>query len=76
MSRFILTLILFFASLLHFFMPQLFNPAIPFDNKLLINFCAGFIEASLAFGLWTIRFRDISARLTALWFLILTPIHI
>ena len=76
MSRFILTLILFFASLLHFFMPQLFNPAIPFDNKLLINFCAGVIEASLAFGLWTIRFRDISARLTALWFLILTPIHI
>jgi uncharacterized protein YqjF (DUF2071 family) len=76
MSRLILTLLLFSAGTLHFFIPQLFNPAIPFEYKWPINLLAGLIEVCLALGLWPPRFRDRSAQMAALWFLILTPVHI
>lgn len=76
MSRFILSLILFLAGLLHLFMPQLFDSAIPFEYKWPINLFAGILEIFLACGLWITRYKDWFAQLTALWFLILIPIHI
>jgi uncharacterized membrane protein len=76
MSRFILSLILFLAGLLHLLMPQLFDSAIPFEYKWPINLFSGFFEIFLAFGLWIPKLKDRSTQLTAIWFLILIPIHI
>ena len=76
MSRSILILVLFFAGLLHLLMPQLFDPAIPFTNKWAINVFSGSLEIVLSLGLCIDRFKDKSARLAALWFLLLTPIHL
>jgi uncharacterized protein YqjF (DUF2071 family) len=76
MSRALLILILIGAGVLHIVRPGLFDPAIPFYFKWPINLSAGILEIVLAFGLCSKKFQDLSARLTALWFLCLTPIHI
>lgn len=75
-SRLLLALILFAAGILHLVRPDLFDPAIPFEPTLAINIAAGLLEIVLAIGLLAKRFRDQAARLTALWFLLLIPIHI
>jgi uncharacterized protein len=75
-SRWLLMVILFSAGVLHLVRPELFDPAIPFDFKWEINLLVGLLEISLAFGLFSHQFRDLAARLTALWFLLLTPIHV
>lgn len=75
-SRFILSFVLSVAGVLHLISPQLFDPAIPFDLKFEINLMSGIFEIILSIGLWVKPFRDFFARLTALWFLFLTPIHI
>lgn len=54
-------------------MPQLFDPAIPFTNKWAINVFSGSLEIILSLGLYIDRFKDKSARLAALWFLLLIP---
>lgn len=71
-----MSLILVMAGMLHWIMPHLFDPAIPFPQKTEINLAAGFIEVLLGFGLWHPSLKDHSAKLSALWFLVLTPIHI
>lgn len=76
MSRAILSLILFTAGILHITMPWLFDPAIPFEFKWLINLSAGILEISLSLGLFIKRIQDFSARMAALWFLCLIPVHI
>jgi len=75
-SRLILSLVLIIAGILHLFAPHLFDPAIPFKLKYEINILAGIIEILLAIGLWIKTIRDKAAQFTALWFLLLTPIHI
>jgi uncharacterized protein YqjF (DUF2071 family) len=75
-SRVLLSLILFVAGLFHIICPQLFDPAIPFAPKSLINICAGVLEIILAIGLWSKKRKDIFARSTALWFVFLIPVHI
>jgi len=72
----LLSLVLFVAGVLHLVRPELFNPAIPFGPKLLINYGSGLFEIILALSLWSRRLGDTAARGAALWFLILTPIHI
>ncbi|MFP5458910.1 MAG: DUF2071 domain-containing protein [Bacteriovoracia bacterium] len=74
--RILLSLLLVVAGVVHVVRPELFDPAIPFGPKLLINYLAGLIEIVLGVGLWPSRFKDHAARLTALWFLVLTPIHV
>ena len=76
MSRFFLSLILFFAGILHLWRPELFDPAIPFDDKWSINVFSGLFEITLGFGLWKKKLQDISAQISALWFLLLIPIHL
>ncbi len=75
-SRAILSLLLFIAGVLHLTHPELFDPAIPFEPKNLINLFSSFLEIALSFGLWPKNFRDHCARASALWFLLLTPVHI
>lgn len=75
-SRLLLTALLAAAGTLHLFAPEVFDPAIPFPWKLEINLSAGALELLLAAGLWPRRTGDHAARLSALWFLLLTPVHL
>lgn len=75
-SRLLLSIILVSAGTLHILRPELFDPAIPFSFKLEINLIAGLLEIFLGLGLWIQNLREQCARMSALWFLILTPIHI
>jgi uncharacterized protein YqjF (DUF2071 family) len=76
LPRALLSLVLLVAGVLHLVRPELFDPAIPFEPKYAINIIAGGIEIILGFGLWSKRLRDYAAQATALWFLILIPIHV
>jgi uncharacterized protein len=75
-SRLLLTGLLAVAGMVHLLAPEVFNPAIPFPWKLEINYAAGVLELLLAVGLWPANLREQAARLSALWFLLLTPVHI
>lgn len=75
-SRLLLSITLAFAGFLHFLRPELFNPAIPFSWTSEINFTAGVLELCLAIILWIPKLRDFAARMCALWFLALIPVHI
>lgn len=75
-SRTLLSLLLASAGFFHLMAPSLFDPAIPFSFTLEINIFAGVLELLLAFGLWLPKTKDLCARMTALWFLLLVPIHI
>ncbi len=75
-SRLLLSSILLVAGVLHLIRPELFDNAIPFSFKFEINLLAGFLEILLGLGLWIPKFKDFAARISALWFLLLTPIHI
>jgi uncharacterized protein len=75
-SRSALSLLLLVAGVIHLARPDLFNPAIPFDHKFEINLAAGILEILLAIGFWIPKSRELSARLSALWFLLLIPIHV
>jgi uncharacterized protein len=75
-SRLAMSSLLIVAGFFHFLHPHIFDPAIPFSFKLEVNYIAGFIEIFLGAGLLLEKTRDLSARLTALWFAILIPIHI
>lgn len=76
MSRFLLSALLTTAAVFHFLWPEAFHPAIPFSFKWEINILVGVWELFLGLGLWSSRFKDLAARLSALWFLLLIPIHI
>ncbi len=76
LSRCALSLLLFTAGWVHLLRPELFDPAIPFAAKGLINALSGGLEIALAVGFWVPPLRDASARLSALWFLLLTPVHV
>ena len=76
MARFSLSLILAAGGVLHLFYPELFDAAIPWGPKWPINLFAGVLELLLSVGLWLRPSRDLAARLSALWFLILIPIHV
>jgi uncharacterized membrane protein len=43
-SRFLLSLVLMVAGLLHIFSPEMFDPAIPFQMKYEINLFAGVLD--------------------------------
>jgi hypothetical protein len=75
-SRLLLTGLLAAAGMVHLLAPEAFNPAIPFPWKLEINYAAGGLELLLALGLWPARTREHAARWSALWFLLLTPVHL
>jgi uncharacterized protein YqjF (DUF2071 family) len=75
-SRILLVGLLATAGVLHLLRPELFDPAIPFSAKLACNIFAGSLELVLAAGLMAARTRDHAARLSALWFLLLTPVHL
>jgi uncharacterized protein len=76
LSQALLSILLFSAGLLHLIRPEFFDAAIPFACKWEINVLSGLVEVLLAFGLCTVKLRDRSAQLAALWFLLLIPIHI
>ncbi len=75
-SRFLLSLVLMVAGLLHIFSPEMFDPAIPFQMKHEINLFAGILEILLSIGFWIPRLSDLSSKICALWFLALIPVHI
>lgn len=76
LSRLLLFALLTLAGLTHLIAPGHFDPAIPFPWKLEINILVGVLEILLAVGLWLKRYQDFAARMTALWFLLLIPVHI
>lgn len=75
-SRFLLSSLLITAALFHFLRPEAFDPAIPLPFKWEVNLLVGLLELFLGLGLWPSKFKDLAARLSALWFLLLLPIHI
>ncbi len=75
-SRLALSALLLVAGVLHLARPELFDPAIPFPWKWEINLFAGVLEILLGLGLWPARTRERAAQGTALWFLLLTPVHV
>jgi uncharacterized protein YqjF (DUF2071 family) len=75
-SRLALSALLFSAGVLHLVRPEVFDPAIPFGPKFEINVFAGILEIALAAGLWFPRLADHAARLSALWFIVLIPVHL
>ena len=75
-SRFLLSLLLMVAGILHVLYPEMFDPAIPFEMKEEINLFAGILEILLSIGLWIPRFSDLSSKICALWFLLLIPVHL
>lgn len=75
-SRLLMSSLLLVAGILHLIRPELFNPAIPFAWKMEINVFAGVLELLLGIGLWTRALRDLTAQITALWFLFLIPVHL
>jgi uncharacterized protein YqjF (DUF2071 family) len=74
--RFGLSLIFLIAGMAHLMTPHLFDPAIPFDQKLEINVAVGILEILLFMGLCFSRTKDVAARMSALWLLLLVPVHI
>ncbi len=75
-AKIFISTLLAYIGALHLITPDLFNPVIPFPWKWEINLISGVLEIVLAILLWIPKTRDFAARMTALWFLILTPIHI
>jgi uncharacterized protein len=75
-SRLSLSLILPVAGVAHLLRPEFFDPAIPFPWKWEINLFSGILEICLAIFLWVPKFNDRAARASALWFLLLIPIHV
>jgi uncharacterized protein YqjF (DUF2071 family) len=75
-SRLSFSFILFVAGVAHLTRPDLFDPAIPFSFKIEINVAAGILEIFLALGLCFSRTKDFAARLSALWLLLLVPVHV
>jgi uncharacterized membrane protein len=75
-SRILMTLLLVTAGLFHLICPGLFDSAIPFPFKAEINLVVGLFEIILGLGLWHSSYKDLFSKLSALWFLLLTPIHI
>ncbi len=75
-SRLALIALLLIAGVLHIARPELFDPAIPFEPKYAINILAGLLEILLALGLSFSRTKNLAVNLTALWFLVLIPIHV
>jgi uncharacterized membrane protein len=73
-ERFFLSLILLSAGILHLVRPEVFDPAIFWGYKELSNVAAGVLELILAL-LLLVR-PGLGARLTALWLVVLLPVHI
>jgi uncharacterized protein len=76
LSRILLSLLLVIAGIVHLWRPEVFNPAIPFPWKWEINLLSGVFEIILGCALWIPKSKDLAARLSALWFLLLTPVHV
>ena len=77
-KRFFLSLILTVAGLLHLVAPRLFVPALPIiiPHPTEIIYITGILEILLAIGLMWRKTQDLSAKLSALYFILLIPIHI
>lgn len=74
LGRLALSSILTIAGILHLVRPEVFHPAIFWGFEDLSNIGAGGLELLLALLLW-IR-PSLGARLSALWFVVLIPIHV
>lgn len=74
----LLVLILTIAGLVHFMDPYAFANSIPLfvPYKLELIYLTGGLEWMLALGLLIKKFRTISAKITAIYFVLLIPIHL
>ena len=75
---FLLSFILFAAGVVHLLRPETFYPLLPdvFDYKKELILGTGYLEIVLALGLCWRRSRDFAAKTTALYFLLLLPVHL
>ena len=66
------------AGAAHLIMPTFFYPLFPetFPFKMFLILLTGPLEFIMAYGLYRKQTRKLYARLTALWFILLTPFHI
>jgi len=73
-----LSLILFIAGMVHLVKPEVFLPAFPqvIPFKIELIYVTGVFEIILAIGLFIKKFQDLAARTTALYFILLLPVHI
>lgn len=76
--KYCLALILLIAGVIHLASPEVFLAAFPFwvPYKIELIYLTGVLEIVLAIGLMIKKFQDLSAKTTALYFLLLLPIHI
>lgn len=77
-KRFFLSAILFSAGVLHLVRPELFSAAIPpyFGYSKEIIYFTGLFEILLAIGLLWRKTLDLTARITAGYFIMLIPVHL
>ena len=75
--KFLLSLILLIAGLVHLVKPEVFLPAFPkvIPFKIELIYVTGVFEIILAIGLLIKKFQDLAAKTTALYFLLLLPVH-
>ena len=75
---FSLSFILFVAGLVHLIRPEVFLPAIPLfiSFPYEVIYLTGILEIILAVGLIRKKTQDMSAKIVALYFFILVPVHI
>ena len=74
----ILSFILLAAGILHLLKPETFYPLLPdiLIHKKELTVFTGYLEIILAFGFFWPRSRDLTAKMTALYFLLILPVHI
>jgi uncharacterized protein len=75
---FLLSLILIVAGLIHLITPEVFLPVMPefIPFHLEIIYLTGILELVLGVGLVNKKTQDLAAKSTALYFLLLLPLHI
>ncbi len=68
------SLVFLVAGIVHIMKPEVFNPAIFWGMETLSNYAAGILEIILAVLIWASP--DLGARASAIWLMILIPVHI
>lgn len=76
LSAILFGMVMFSGAVLHFSVPEIYNPFIPdFFAKLFVNYVAGFIELLLAIGLFNKKYRNKAALGVLVLMILFLPLH-
>lgn len=76
LSAILFGMILFSGGILHFVVPEIYDPFIPdFLAKLFVNYVTGFIELLLAIGLFNKKYRNKASLGVLILMILFLPLH-